>query len=68
MDILITELLVVAVPVDADATIPSTDSATVVEDIVNTDLSLLVVVLVDVVLAVDLVDVVEVAKINLVIS
>jgi hypothetical protein len=59
VDILITELLVVAVPVDAEATIPNTDSTTVVEDIVNTDLSLLVV---------DLVDVVEVAKINLVIS
>lgn len=49
----------VAVPVDADATIPSTDSTTVVEDILNTDISLLVV---------DLVVVVEVAKINLVIS
>jgi hypothetical protein len=58
---------VVAVPVDADATIPSTDSTTAVVDILNTDISLLVVVLVDVVLAVDLADVVEVAKINLVI-
>jgi len=50
---------VVAVPVDADATIPNTDSTITVVDILNTDLSLLVV---------DLVDVVEVAKINLVIS
>ena len=58
MDILITELLVVAVPADVDATIPNTDSTTVVVDIVNTDPFLL---------AVDLVDVVEVAKINLVI-
>ena len=49
----------VAVQADADATIPSTDSTTAVVDIQNTDLSLLVV---------DLADVVEVAKINLVIS
>ena len=55
MDILITELLVVAVLVDVEATIPNTDSTTAVEDI----LTLLVVVLVDVV---------EVAKINFVIS
>jgi hypothetical protein len=52
--------MVVAVPVDVEATIPNTDSTTVVEDILNTDISILVVVLVDVV--------VEVAKINLVIS
>ena len=51
--------MVVAVPVDADATIPNTDSTTAVVDILNTDLSLLVV---------DLADVVEVVKINLVIS
>lgn len=49
----------VAVPVDADATIPNTENITVVVDILNTDISLLVV---------NLVVVVEVAKINLVIS
>ena len=52
--------MVVAVLADAEVTIPNTDSTTTVVDILNTDIPIQVVVLVDVV--------VEVAKINLVIS